>query len=343
MATNTIVYTEGGEAWTPPADMDRTQPVVIDCVGSGGIGETGGVNGGHGAGAGGFARKTVTLDQTHTYSWGVSGPGEETSVKFYDETDAESVCEAESGLNGDNSGNGGAGVVGDILKQGGDGGTRGTTGGGGGGETASLADHGGQGVNGSTGTGGAGGSGTAGANGGAGGNALAAGQNGTGLGAGGGGGGSTQAGGLGITGNISFTYTVLLSDTLEPVILNDLFWPCPVNKAFTADLVSITGEVYIGIDYVIQDTNPASSNAGPDQTIKSGNTVQLDGTNSSLADTPTWTTSGDGTFDNNHSLTAVYTPGATDIAVLPATIILTLTNVGAFGTGVDTMVVTITA
>mgnify|MGYP001555812140 CR=1 FL=1 len=56
----------------------------------------------------------------------------------------------------------------------------------------------------------------------------------------------------------------------------------------------------------------------------------------------TWTTSGDGTFDDNTSATAIYTPGAGDITA--GTVTLTITTddpAGPCGAATDNMVLTI--
>jgi hypothetical protein len=72
--------------------------------------------------------------------------------------------------------------------------------------------------------------------------------------------------------------------------------------------------------------------AGPDQTIQDDETVQLDGVG---PDGSTWTTSGDGSFNDDELLNAVYTPGATDIS--NGSVVLTL----SFGELSDAMTVII--
>src|SRR5262249_23114240 len=80
------------------------------------------------------------------------------------------------------------------------------------------------------------------------------------------------------------------------------------------------------------------ADAGPDQSICSGGTVQLAG-KSTNATGCTWSTSGDGSFDNPASLTALYTPGPNDRA--SGTVTLTLTSNACNPKPGDTMVVTI--
>jgi gliding motility-associated-like protein len=90
--------------------------------------------------------------------------------------------------------------------------------------------------------------------------------------------------------------------------------------------------------------NPPTTNAGIDQTICEGSTSTLAATLGGGATSNLWTTSGDGTFDDNTSLTAVYTPGTTDITA--GTVSLTLTTDDPDGPGqclaaTDTMIITI--
>lgn len=60
-------------------------------------------------------------------------------------------------------------------------------------------------------------------------------------------------------------------------------------------------------------TNPAA-NAGPDQNVCEGQPVSLTGV-ATGACAVTWTTSGFGTFSDNHSLETTYTPGGFDLAL----------------------------
>ncbi|TRX45869.1 hypothetical protein FNH22_31265, partial [Fulvivirga sp. M361] len=86
----------------------------------------------------------------------------------------------------------------------------------------------------------------------------------------------------------------------------------------------------------------ATVSAGPDQTICSDGTVTLSGTIGGSATSSTWSSSGDGTFDDASLLGAVYTPGATDIT--NGTVDLTLTTddpAGSCPFATDFMTVTI--
>ena len=92
--------------------------------------------------------------------------------------------------------------------------------------------------------------------------------------------------------------------------------------------------IFIGSD--------ATANAGDDQEICFTDTVTLSGSIGGSADSQQWTTDGDGTFDDDTSLTAVYTPGAGDISFGGATLTLTA-FVSAVPTAIDTMNVIIDA
>lgn len=57
-----------------------------------------------------------------------------------------------------------------------------------------------------------------------------------------------------------------------------------------------------------------TASVGSDQTICAGETVNVSGSIGGSAQTSMWSTSGDGTFNNELSLNTIYTPGAGDIA-----------------------------
>ncbi len=77
--------------------------------------------------------------------------------------------------------------------------------------------------------------------------------------------------------------------------------------------------------------SPPTANAGTDQVICEGDTVALSGTIGGAATSSTWSTNGDGTFDDATLLNAVYTPGTNDIS--NGTVTLTLTTDDPDGTG----------
>jgi gliding motility-associated-like protein len=83
----------------------------------------------------------------------------------------------------------------------------------------------------------------------------------------------------------------------------------------------------------------ATVDAGSVQTICAGNNATLAGTFSGSTGI-TWTTSGDGTFNNANLPNAVYTPGANDIAL--GTVSLTITTGGPCAAAADNVIITIT-
>lgn len=87
--------------------------------------------------------------------------------------------------------------------------------------------------------------------------------------------------------------------------------------------------------------NPATVNAGNDQTICSNENASLTGSVTG-ASGGTWTTSGDGSFGNNTALTTSYTPGASDISNGSVTLTLTTTgNPSGCAAKSDNLVLTI--
>ena len=95
-------------------------------------------------------------------------------------------------------------------------------------------------------------------------------------------------------------------------------------------------------DVVITINAPATVDAGPAQTICAGSTVPLSGTFGPSASSATWKTSGDGSFDNTSSVTAVYTPGPADQTAQTVTLTLTTNDpAGPCGPAEDNVVITI--
>jgi gliding motility-associated-like protein len=89
---------------------------------------------------------------------------------------------------------------------------------------------------------------------------------------------------------------------------------------------------------VITISSGATVDAGPVQTICAGNSATLAGTFSGASGI-TWTTAGDGTFNNANLTNAIYTPGANDIAA--GTVSLTITTGGPCAAAADNVIVTI--
>jgi len=129
--------------------------------------------------------------------------------------------------------------------------------------------------------------------------------------------------------NIETLFTVVLLPPGYP--------PGPPGSAFIAlDLRgSITG-----------CASPPTADAGTDQTICEGGAATLAGAISGSASTITWTTAGDGTFDDPTSLTAIYTPGSADIMAGTATLTITTDDPDGAGgcvAATDDIVITITS
>ncbi len=78
-------------------------------------------------------------------------------------------------------------------------------------------------------------------------------------------------------------------------------------------------------------TAPPTADAGTSQTVCEGNTVALSGSIGGAATAATWSTGGDGTFDDATLLNATYTPGASDTGT--GSVTLTLTTDDPDGTG----------
>lgn len=101
-----------------------------------------------------------------------------------------------------------------------------------------------------------------------------------------------------------------------------------VTLTLTTDDPDGTGPCTAATDDLILSIDLAPiANAGADQIICSTDVVSLSGVIGGSASGATWTTSGDGTFDDATSLNATYTPGSTDIT--NSTITLTLSTSSA--------------
>jgi len=109
-----------------------------------------------------------------------------------------------------------------------------------------------------------------------------------------------------------------------------------VTATSTVGCVSPTATVNVVIN------SPAIVSAGGSQTVCANNSqVALNGTSSTT--TGQWSTSGTGTFTpNNTTLTASYTPSATEISAGTTTLTLSSLNNGACTAATDQMVITIT-
>src|SRR5690606_2869695 len=95
---------------------------------------------------------------------------------------------------------------------------------------------------------------------------------------------------------------------------------------------------------VITFSNDATAEAGDAQSIcivEGDETVQLAGSIGGGATSSTWISSGTGSFNDNTSVTAVYTPSAADITAGSVTLTLTTNDpVGPCDAASDTVVIT---
>lgn len=74
--------------------------------------------------------------------------------------------------------------------------------------------------------------------------------------------------------------------------------------------------------------SPPTASAGVDQSICADGSVTLDGTIGGGATTASWSTSGDGNFDDPNLIDATYTPGASDISNGTVNLAITTDDVG---------------
>jgi hypothetical protein len=102
---------------------------------------------------------------------------------------------------------------------------------------------------------------------------------------------------------------------------------------------NVGGQDAVWVDYIeFPPVEQLTSNAGPNSTVCEGSTYQCAGISTNYTSLE-WTTSGDGTFDNNTLLNAEYTPGPEDISA--GTVTLTLTASDETNTVSDDMILTI--
>lgn len=96
--------------------------------------------------------------------------------------------------------------------------------------------------------------------------------------------------------------------------------------SYEKDVYVASGSDCGWIDYIeFPPSATVSANAGANGEICEGETYQCNGT-ASYYQTITWTTSGDGAFNNIHSLEAIYTPGSADINTGIVTLTLTASD-----------------
>ncbi len=114
----------------------------------------------------------------------------------------------------------------------------------------------------------------------------------------------------------------------------------PADPTQPVTYMFVNGYTLTQDDFVTPFPHPetVTSNAGADATICAGETYTLNGTATNYTSVE-WTTSGDGTFDDNTILTSVYTPGTGDITA--GSVTLTLTAYSGSNQASDDMVLTI--
>ena len=125
--------------------------------------------------------------------------------------------------------------------------------------------------------------------------------------------------------------TLTVASDVTPGILK-------IKFTATNDLTGCSGSEIFDFDV----SALSIADAGPDQDVcPDGNTVQMAGMIGGGASTSTWSTSGDGSFDDASSLTAEYTPGANDLIAGMVTLTLTTDDpIGPCPADNDIMVIT---
>ncbi|MCB0630171.1 MAG: gliding motility-associated C-terminal domain-containing protein [Saprospiraceae bacterium] len=145
---------------------------------------------------------------------------------------------------------------------------------------------------------------------------------------------ATLAGSVGGTGTSGGWSATVAGGTFSPdELVPDAVYTPPVGIASVTLTLTAVDASGLGLCPDVQDemviiytSSSDSADAGPDQEICNGETVQLAGSFSGGATDALWTTDGDGTFSDETALDAIYTPGPNDITTQGA--VLTLTTSG---------------
>ncbi|MFH2096645.1 MAG: gliding motility-associated C-terminal domain-containing protein, partial [Bacteroidota bacterium] len=134
----------------------------------------------------------------------------------------------------------------------------------------------------------------------------------------------------------------------NPSLTNAVYTPSAADiAAGTVTLTATTndpvGPCGSATDNMVLTIFPAPVvSAGSDATICQGQTYALGGSFGGGAGSITWTTSGNGTFSNANNVSAVYTPGSSDISAGTVTLTITTNNpAGPCNAVNDVMVLTI--
>jgi len=140
------------------------------------------------------------------------------------------------------------------------------------------------------------------------------------------------AGNVSANSSIVTATTQAVPDTTPPGAPTGLSATATSSVQISLAWVAATDNVVITI------SSGATVDAGPVQIICAGNNATLAGTFSGASGI-TWTTAGDGTFNNANLTNAIYTPGANDIAA--GTVSLTITTGGPCAAAADNVIITI--
>ncbi|MBI2968780.1 MAG: PKD domain-containing protein [Bacteroidetes bacterium] len=160
--------------------------------------------------------------------------------------------------------------------------------------------------------------------------------------------GYTLSGAIG-GGAISGTWTTSGTGAFDnPALLNATYTSSPGDLVMGSVTLTLTtndppGPCPAASDAMILTINtPATAGAGADAVICEGSTYTLSGSRGGSATSSTWTTSGDGTFNNPALTNAIYTPGPLDKSTGSVTLTITTNDpAGPCPAVSDSMVLTI--
>ncbi len=145
----------------------------------------------------------------------------------------------------------------------------------------------------------------------------------------------------------SISWTTSGSGTFDdPTSLTATYTPSQddINAGFVILTLNVQGNSPCGSSSssMTLTINPAPGvDLGSDISMCSNSSIQLNATLQQSATSVTWTTLGDGTFDNENSLTPFYTPGANDISNGSVYLVATTDAPQACSPASDTVLVTI--
>ncbi|MBL4615000.1 MAG: hypothetical protein JKY27_09030, partial [Magnetovibrio sp.] len=141
---------------------------------------------------------------------------------------------------------------------------------------------------------------------------------------------SDGTGTFAVPGDLSTTFDPSDADTADGFIIITLTSTGNFNCAAESDVMNLT------------ITAVPTANAGPNQSVCGNNADAIMAGSITTATGVLWTTSGTGSFDDNTSLVAIYTPSVADTGAGSVTLTMTTTGNGSCGAVVATMTLTIT-